>query len=273
LPGGDPRVLKDEWVAIPGGEFMMGTTSEEIARLVEKYEWAREWWGRRSSEQPTWARLEAYCIGKYSVTNGQYRRFIEAGGYTERGERFWSPEGLQWSRSAKRGEPKHWSDTRWNALNQPVVGVTVHEAQAYCSWLTEHLRSTGEIGRDEVARLPKESEWEYAARGGDGRTWPWETEWDSARANTAEGQVGRTSPVGIYPDGASPFGALDMAGNVWEWCEEAIGNRRDRRLRGGAWNNYAEYARSAYRNDGTPVYALDSVGFRGVVVPHALFLW
>jgi formylglycine-generating enzyme required for sulfatase activity/class 3 adenylate cyclase len=270
LPGGDPRVQKDEWVSISGGEFTMGTTDEEIACLVEKYEWAREWQEKKllTREQPTRVRLDSYRIGKYPVTNDQYRRFIDAGGYAERGKRFWSPEGLEWRRGAKRDEPEYWNDTHWNALNQPVVGVTWHEAQAYCSWLTKHLRSTEEIGRGEVVRLPKESEWEYAARGSGGRTWPWGNEWDPARANTAEGRVGRTTPVGIYPDGASPFGVLDMAGNVWEWCEDRIENDRFRRRRGGGWYFYAASARSAYGNDYTPDYASYFVGFRCVVVPH-----
>ena len=94
-------------------------------------------------------------------------------------------------------------------------------------------------------------------------------EWDPSRANTAEGQVGRTTPVGIYPDGASSFGVLDMAGNVCEWCEDEIESGRYRRLRGGAWGFGAAYARSAYRLVYTPVDADFNAGFRCVVTPHA----
>lgn len=270
LPGGDLRVQKDEWVAISGGEFTMGTTDEEIARLVEKYERAREWQEKKwfKGEEPTLVRLDSYRVGKYPVTNSQYRRFIDAGGYAEPGERFWSPEGLLWRRRVERAEPGFWSDTRWNAPNQPVVNVSWYEAEAYCAWLTEHLRAAGEIGRNEVVRLPKESEWEHAARGRDGRTWPWGPEWDPARVNTAEGQVGRTTSVGIYPDGVSSFGALDMAGNVLEWCEGHVDKGAGRRLRGGAWAFGAIFARSAARPipRSTPIYGV--VGFRCVVVPH-----
>ena len=291
LPGGDPRVQKDEWVAIPGGEFTMGTTSEEIARLVEKYEWAREWQEKKwfAGEQPTRVRIDSYRIGKHPVTNGEYRRFIDAGGYAERGERFWGPAGLEWLRNPKRtveywNPAEYWNSAeladlfqrrsrkrdepdyaRWNAVNQPVAGITWHEAQAYCSWLTEHLRSTGEIGRDEVVRLPRESEWEYAARGRDARTWPWGNEWDPARANTSEGQVGRTTPIGIYPDGASPFGVLDMAGNVWEWCEDAVDNGRSRLHRGGSAPVTAAYARWACRDSYYPDHPAGYGGFRCVV--------
>jgi formylglycine-generating enzyme required for sulfatase activity len=270
LPGGDPRVQRDEWATIPGGEFTMGTTDEEIARLVEQYEWQEKRWftGVFTGEEPTRVRLDSYRIGKYPVTNGQYRRFIDAGGYAERGEHFWSPEGLEWRRGAKRSEPEHWDDARLNALNQPVVGVTSYEAAAYCSWLTEHLRSTGEIGRGEVVRLPKKSEWEYAARGGDGRTWPWGNEWDPARANTAESQVGRITPVGIYPDGASPFGVLDMAGSVSEWCDDETENSRHRLLRGGAWFLNAGFTRPAIQVFSSPDGANDFIGFRCVVVPY-----
>jgi formylglycine-generating enzyme required for sulfatase activity len=122
------------------------------------------------------------------------------------------------------------------------VYVTWHDAMAYCRWLA---RVTGR-----AYRLPSEAEWEKAARGTDGRIWPWGNKWDSKRCNSREGGPGNTTPVGQYsPQGDSPYGCVDMAGNVWEWTlsllkdypydpkdgrEDAQAEGR-RRLRGGAF--------------------------------------
>src|SRR5262249_56725196 len=103
-----------------------------------------------------------------------------------------------------------WADPLYNADNQPVVGISWYEAVAYCRWLS------AATGREFY--LPSEAEWEKAARGLHGLIYPWDNEWRSGRCNSSEASIGRPSPVGSFPAGASPYGALDMAGNVSEWC-------------------------------------------------------
>jgi hypothetical protein len=129
--------------------------------------------------------LDAYYIDRYEITNGLYQRFMEA---------------------TNRPGPRYWSDSHLNGASQPVVGVNWYDAEAYCRW----------VGK----RLPTEAEWEKAARGDDGRTYPWGEQWDSSRANSKESQRNKAAPVGSYPSGVSPYGAYDMAGNVWEWVAD-----------------------------------------------------
>jgi formylglycine-generating enzyme required for sulfatase activity len=134
-------------------------------------------------------------------------------------------------------------------------------------------------------RLPSEAEWERAARGAGGRRWPWGDEWAGGHANTEEAGVGATSAVGTFPAGASPCGALDLAGNVWEWTTTRWGrtsiSRPDygypydaadgrekldgpdlRVLRGGSWRHYQRVARCAFRSGNFPDYFSSLVGFR-----------
>ena len=100
--------------------------------------------------------------------------------------------------------------------DHPVVNVSWRDAMAYCQWLNDTLR--GEL-KDLTLRLPTEAEWEKAARGTQGNEWPWGNEFDQNKCNSGEGGKGGTTPVGAYsPQGDSPYGAADMAGNVWEWC-------------------------------------------------------
>jgi iron(II)-dependent oxidoreductase len=159
---------------------------------------------------------------------------------------------------------------------------------AYCNWLTGTLREQGKLGPSEMVRLPSEAEWETAARGTDQRTWPWGNDWDETKTNTREGGLETTTPVGMYPEGATPCGALDMAGNVWEWCSTRWGwdwQRPDfgypyvpsdgreeledepeklslRLLRGGSWFDSQYGARCASRVRYHPDYWNDNVGFR-----------
>jgi formylglycine-generating enzyme required for sulfatase activity/class 3 adenylate cyclase len=293
---GDPRIADDTWVEVPAGEFLMGTTPEEVADLVGRYGERTENFFKREGPRHQ-LNLGPFRIGKWPVTNREFKRFIEAGGYEAR--EHWSDDGWKWlHRPAEdeeslpswppgrgRSEPAFWQDPNFGARrpNRPVVGVAWYEPQAYCHWLTGHLRSTGKLGAGEVVTLPSEAEWEKAARGAHGRRWPWGNQWDPSRANTLEGKVRTTTPVGIYLDGESPYHALDMAGNVQEWTRsvyklypykpddgrEDPESDEDRCLRGGAWFFSADYARSAYRNGGKPGFAFSSVGFRCVVVPHA----
>jgi formylglycine-generating enzyme required for sulfatase activity len=151
-----------------------------------------------------------------------------------------------------------------------VVNVSWFDALAYCRWLRETTH--------QVYRLPSEAEWEKAARGTDGRPYPWGSEFDKTRCNTFEAGMGHTTPVDAYPAGASPYGVLDLIGNVWEWCSSlyadypynAADGREDldaagwRVLRGGSWFDAEWGARSARRLSGRPDAPSRNTGFRVV---------
>jgi formylglycine-generating enzyme required for sulfatase activity len=258
---GDPRDLA-ELVEIPAGPFLMDDDKIEEARPRHEIT------------------LPAFKIGKYPVTNGQFAAFIAAGGYGE--QRWWLSDGWHWHEQEEWREPRYWRDSRFWGLNRPVVGVSWYEAMAYCAWLTEQWRDQGKIGPAEVVRLPSEAEWEKAARGSDGRQYPWGDAWDEKKCNTRESQIGRTSAVGMYPAGASPYGCLDLAGNVWEWTRSVFekypydprDGREDlnrtnvhRVLRGVSWDNHRRNARVPGRGRIDPNLRSHYYGFRVMVAP------
>jgi formylglycine-generating enzyme required for sulfatase activity len=155
----------------------------------------------------------------------------------------------------------------------PVVHVSWHDAVAYCQWLSKRT------GR--AYTLPSEAEWEKAARGTDDRIYPWGDDWDAPRCNTCEGGLGGTTPVGAYPNGASPYGVSDMAGNVWEWTRSLYQSYpykpEDGRenlvakgtwvVRGGSWDFNHWFARVSSRLNPHPVDCYGNVGFRVVLAP------
>jgi formylglycine-generating enzyme required for sulfatase activity len=221
-------------------------------------------------------------MARYPVTNAMFARFIEDGGYQD--ARWWSEanaagvwrEGRakDWSGDV-RNKPAYWKDERFNGPNQPVVGVTWYEAAAYCRWLTAAMDDAYEY------RLPTEAEWERAARGVEGRRYPWGDQWRLEQANSKELGLERTTPVGVFPDGASPEGLLDMTGNVWEWCGDwyaedtyarrvghAVSNPAGpakgeyKILRGGSWYNDHNVVRCAFRFWIAPDRWFNFSGFR-----------
>jgi formylglycine-generating enzyme required for sulfatase activity len=133
----------------------------------------------------------------------------------------------------------YWRNLKWNGATQPVAGVSWWEADASCRWAG--------------CRLPTEREREAAARGPQGRAYPWGDKWREGICNTAEAVLGLTSPVGIFPQSAAVCGAHDRAGNVWEWCADTFDPaaadhpQTGRVLRGGAWNIPPVFCRSAIR--------------------------
>lgn len=197
---GDPRDLT-EMIHIPGGPFTMGTSDEEEEAAVRS-QMSVQGFSRSEKEVRGWIEdekpqhqvdLPGFFIAKYPVTNGQYEAFVDA---------------------TNHNPPQHWQGSQPPAelRNHPVVRVSWNDAVAYCQWISE----TNEAGR--LYRLPSEAEWEKAARGTDKRLYPWWGDFDPAKCNAGETGIGSTSSVGLFPQGASPYGSLDMAGNVWEWC-------------------------------------------------------
>jgi formylglycine-generating enzyme required for sulfatase activity len=179
--------------------------------------------------------LEAYSIGRYSVTNREYQYFVKDSGHTP---------------------PSHWrgQDYPDGLDDHPVVHLNWYDAQAYCAWLSQ------ETGKR--YRLPSEAEWEKAARGIDGRIWPWEGTWEAGKCNSRESEIDETTPVGLYsPEGDSPYGVADMSGNVWEWCSDEY-RRYDRILRGGSFLDERRLVRCAYRFGRRPESNDKSIGFR-----------
>ena len=161
--------------------------------------------------------------------------------------------------------PGNWNERQFNVSNFPVVGVNWYEADAFCKWLSA---KTGQ-----KYRLPTEAEWEKAARGTDGRTWPWGDTFDSNFCNSTECGLHAPSAVGIFPKGVSPYGCLDMAGNVFEWCQDWFDGKKStktnpkgpkggecRVVRGGSWFSNRTFCRCAFRYSVHPV--LRCVGFR-----------
>jgi len=184
--------------------------------------------------------VNAFWLDRTEVTNAQFARFVQAGA-TVQGD---------WRPAFESGKDQH-----------PAFNVTWNDAVAYCRWADK--------------RLPTEAEWEYAARGTDGRRYPWGAYWDAAKVNG--GYPARAStPVGSYSGGASPFGVQDLAGNVWEWTStlyksypySATDGREDatasgpRVFRGGSWENDAFYLRSASRLRVDPADRFNYLGFR-----------
>ena len=252
-----------ELITIPAGWFLMGNSGEEKYGKPEEFPQHR-------------VHLPTYQIGKYEVMRGQYRKFMEAGGYEN--PEYWSAEGWKWKegefvvyagmwgkfrqverpdKDKKRTQPQYWdAQQQWTGHGysnpvftqtdqHPVIGVTYYEAEAYCRWAG--------------GRLPSEAEWEKAARWDEKKQhaniWPWGDEWDPEKCNNRDDhnpagggyRVNQSAPVGSYPAGASPYGCMDMVGNAYEWTADEAksypGNSApfDHRgfhfVRGGCWDD------------------------------------
>jgi len=265
------------WCEVPAGSFAMGSADDDGMA------------GDDEKPQHTVDDLPGFCISRYPITNAQFGAFVEAGSYRVR--RYWreaEAAGL-WQDGQltcytwlleeqnvvkKVSKAPHDYGQPYNLPNHPVVGVSWYEALAFCRWLSEQLET-------EVC-LPSEAEWEKAARGVDGRVYPWGNNPDPERANYSDTGIGTTSAVGCFPGGASSYGVEDASGNVWEWTRShyraypydakdgredlAAGGDVPRVLRGGAFVNEAGFVRAAYRNGYSPDFRYVNGGFRVVVV-------
>ncbi len=239
LPYGEPQ-----WIKIPAGEFFMGTSTDV--------------WGipPKDSNEDEFPQhrvvLPEYRIAKAPITNAQYQFFIEATGRTP---------------------PSYWKNNRFPKGYEscPVVEVTWSDALAYCTWLSK-------VTKKQIV-LPSEAEWEKAARGDrDRRVYPWGNQWDALRCNNEELGIRQITPVGIFPEGASPYGVLDLSGNVSEWTRSLYHDypykpfdwREDlkfsdlRTIRGGAYHGRAIDLRCTCRSKYSPELYNGSLGFRVV---------
>jgi formylglycine-generating enzyme required for sulfatase activity len=280
---GDPRpevVTLDamKFCSIPAGLFQMGG---------ERYD----------HEKPVHLNKHltyGYWMARYPVTVAQFRSFVEQSG----------------------DQPAN-KNSLSGVLNHPVSHVTWYEARKFCRWLTQDWHHRNKLSGEQIVRLPTEAEWEKAARGGlqvpdapivgqlplvevtahknkdntVAREYPWGNEWDKTKCNNQDLGLGKTCTVGLFPDGASPYGCLDMVGNLWEWTSSLWGlamavpefkypydptDGRDnpeatsgmrRVLRGGAFLDNYNTARCASRSRYYPLSEWDDLGFRVVVSP------
>jgi len=278
----DLRFREDAWwlprdellgfIKISGGGFLMGTNPDTDAKT-----WPDEY-PRHEVE------LAAFYIARWPVTIAQFRAFVDDTA---------NNDGFRPHPGCLSGGDSH-----------PVVVVSWYDARAYCSWLTKKL-TEGDSTPPELQKrlraqsrpwrvaLPTEAEWEKAARSDDGRTYPWGFDVDPDKANYDEAEVGRTSPVGCFPAGASPYGVQDMAGNVWEWTRSLWGTNPDhasfqypyhpgdgredeeaaaqvrRVLRGGSFAYGRAGVRAAYRRRDSPDVRLHYIGFRVTISASA----
>jgi formylglycine-generating enzyme required for sulfatase activity len=247
-------------ITVQGGPFLMGTSDEDITRLqLKESEWAYEWSDNDlfESEQPQHTlTLPTFEIAQNPVTNAEYFFFTWETGYRL---------------------PRGWMGIRYadETGNHPVTGVSRLDADAYIKWLNERTRLH--------YRLPTEAEWERAARGDDGRIFPWGNTFDPWRCNTAESAKRGTTPVGFYsPGGDSMCGCVDMVGNVWEWTSSILapypyiaGDGREERkpgaryvIRGGGWYYTRKLARCAAREGMLQDHLSPSIGFRLAHTPE-----
>ncbi|MFN9263535.1 MAG: SUMF1/EgtB/PvdO family nonheme iron enzyme [Acidobacteriota bacterium] len=255
---GDPRLAPEKeaanWITIPAGTFWMGAQK----RKPDERNYDPE---ADPDESPVHqVTLRAFRIRRYPVTVQEFAEFVAAGGYRE--ESYWAAGGFE-----EFTQPEDW-EPQQQRPSRPVVGVSWFEAAAYCAWAG--------------GRLPTEAEWERVARGPASARYPWGPgpALDGTRANYDCGaaQAGETTPVGLYPLGASPEGVSDLLGNVWEWTADRYAEKYyknspttdppgppagDRRvLRGGSWGIDPEYVRVSNRGGNVPALRGSGIGFR-----------
>jgi formylglycine-generating enzyme required for sulfatase activity len=237
-PGTSSSAATDEAevVHIPAGEFTMGHNGNYDTLPV-----------RRIS-------LPAFSIDKYEVTNKRYKRFIDATGYK-----------VPWSQDpAAAAYAWDWQQRTHRAGkgDDPVVLVSWEDARNFCAWAGK--------------RLPTEAEWEKAARGANGKPYPWDGDWSAGKANTAESGLKQTAPCGAFKEDVSEYGVHDMAGNVAEWVEEWFApypnnpmisyeeREKYRVLRGGSWDYAHSIANGYHRQYALPQSQMTAIGFRCV---------
>ena len=243
-------------VLVPSGKFIMGADDGIQGELPRKN-----------------VNVRSFYIDKWEVTNGQYRQFLDwVQANTDRSvrhpdqplskdhtPRYWKSYRPELLRKTGMDRLQHFNDATFRDPEHPVVGIDWFDAYAYARWAGK--------------RLPTEAEWEKAARGTDGRLWPWGNEWDFAKCNSGgyewkgerDGFI-YTAPAKQYDEGVSPYGCFNMAGNAWEWTSEASSPenavRTEMIVKGGGSNSYPSWVRGAARKAHEREFRYFCLGFR-----------
>lgn len=239
-----------------------------------------------------------YWMGKTPITNEQFEEFVRATSYQTNAEK----EGWAWVWMVKEKSWEEVEGANWrhplgpnrdlgDLEKHPVVSVNFHDARAYCQWL--NMQASTDLPEGYHFRLPSEAEWEKAARGPDGRLWPWGNRFEPAFCNSKEGGSDSVIAVGAYaPQSDSLYGVSDMCGNIWEWTTTLWGNERYVRafvypyrlgdgrdnqqaddnfyriIRGGSFKDNQHTLRSACRDLDPPLFSLNNLGIRVMVAPR-----
>jgi len=211
IPAGTERTDSNgiKQVYVPAGCFKMGITDSQAQNTITQ--WVKA--GVTQSDVQTIIKsaqpqhqvciTKAYWFDEFEATNAAFDNFVKAGGYTN--DNLWSADGLSWKQNGITGPSTECTQDS-SQPNQPRVCVNYYEAEAYAKW--------------RGGRLPTEAEWEYAALGTTGWTYPWGDTFDQSKTNSAESKIGKTTPVDAYPLGKSWVGAYDMFGNVFQWVAD-----------------------------------------------------
>lgn len=203
--------------------------------------------------------IKAFRISKYPITNAQFQAFAEmVDGFHN--EQWWdySPEAQKWR--LEHGQPVQ---PNFSGDDHPCENVCWYVAVAFCRWLSEKTGLT--------ITLPTVQQWQRTAQGDDQRPFPWGNDLDTGFSNTRESNLQMTSPVTQYPQGAGPYGAFDLSGNVWEWClnrsdgkEIPLSDKAERAVRGGSFGSPSVHSRVTFQCDLKPRFYYATIGFRPV---------
>jgi serine/threonine-protein kinase len=263
-------------VYVPEGEFLMGSTQEQVDILFKECgnNCQKKWYDAETPQHMVF--LDGYWMDKTEVTNRMFAKYVNAMNYMTDAEKagsgwVYNPKIDTWvdTKGANWQHPSGPNSNIGGKEDHPVVQVSWNDANAYCEWAG--------------GRLPSEAEREKAARGTDGRIYPWGNNPPDSSLLNYDKNIKDTIVVGNYPKGASPYGLLDMAGNVSEWANdwynesyyknspnrnpEGPANGQYRVLRGGNWWSGSRGVRMALRNWNSPNIRYDDIGFRCVRLP------
>jgi len=288
------NALGMEFVRVPAGEFLMGTSEAEIKALIARFGEVRS---KVAAEKPRHrVRItRSFLMGRFEVTVGQFGRFVEAAGYKTDAERGGGSKVFGADDTWEKKPKANWQNRGFKQTKaHPVVCVSWNDAREFIQWLNG---ADTRKPKGWTYRLPTEAEWEYAARGAQRREYAWGGKWDGTRGNFADKRSGvmwadqtaddghaRTAPVGSYsPKGDSPFGVSDMTGNAWEWCQDwfdegfyqrspvddPVNTKKGKKRveRGGSWAFTEDYCRAAFRFSLEPGESYDNLGFRLALAP------
>ena len=252
LSGGCEQTTKtvevpEGMINIPAGSFIMGSDKVDTEGRAKEFGSMKAWYLDEHPQHKV--TLPAYFIDRVEVTVGAYALYLHATG---------------------SAAPKGWKGATEDTRAIPVTGVNWHESTNYCTWLGK--------------QLPTEAQWEKAARGEKGLEFPWGDTFDASKANTGATRLGSVMPGGHFPEGASPYGVMDMTGNLWEWTDswyqpypgstyhtDDFGEQY-KVIRGGGWGGIGHYTldqfyRTAYRFYIDPKIGFNDAGFRCAKTP------